>query len=35
MVLKKEGTDPMHILKSVDSPNQTEVVHCTSLSSRC
>ena len=33
--LKKEGTDPVHILKSADSPDQAEVVHCTGPSSRC
>ena len=33
--LGKEGTDPVHILKSADSPDQTEVVHCTGPSSRC
>ena len=32
---KKEGTDPVHILKSADSPDQAEVVHCTGPSSRC
>ena len=35
MVLKKEGTDPVHILRSADSPDQAEVVHCTGPSSRC
>ena len=32
---KKEGTYPVHILKSADSPDQAEVVHCTGPSSRC
>ena len=34
-VLKKEGTNPVHILKSADSPDRAEVVHCTGPSSRC